>query len=132
MMRLLVVLLALANLAFLALSQRWLEPWLVLSVEQREPQRVGLQIEPQALRLLSAQAAAAVQPARSALSCLQAGPYDAAAADAAEARLAADPLAAGRWARIAAEPAGFWLRVPDADATLHERLSAQGFAPCLP
>lgn len=128
-MRLLVLLLVLANLAFLALSQRWFEPWLVLSTEQREPRRLALQIDPQALRLVAPQS---IQPAPSALSCLQSGPLDAAAADAAEDRLSAEPLVAGRWARIAAEPAGFWLRVPDADAALHQRLSTLGFVPCTP
>lgn len=53
-MRALVALLLLANLLFLAVAQGWLAPALTLSTaNEREPQRLQAQINPQSVRLLS-------------------------------------------------------------------------------
>ena len=65
MLRILVALLLLANLAFFVLSQGWLEPLLSLSAHNdREPQRLAAQVNPQQLRVLGvdAQASAASAP----------------------------------------------------------------------
>ena len=52
MLRIMVVLLLLANLVFFVLSHDGLGPWLGLSAHnEREPQRLAAQINPQQLRL---------------------------------------------------------------------------------
>jgi hypothetical protein len=135
-MRALVALLLLANLAFLALAQGWLQPWVGLSTQrQREPQRMAAQIDPGAVRVLPA--SALIPPV--AASCLQAGPFDASRIDAAEAALSALP--AGSWQRVPADGAagrgapGYWLRVEQADAALQGQLlglalPGAAFQPC--
>lgn len=56
MLRILVALLLVANLAFFVLSRDWFEPLLSLSVHNaREPQRLAAQVNPQQLRVLSAE-----------------------------------------------------------------------------
>lgn len=66
-MRVLVVLLALANLAFFALAQGWLLPYAGLSRDhEREPQRLAEQINAGAVRVVPAQAAAAAAAASAA------------------------------------------------------------------
>ena len=120
-MRALVALLLLANLAFLALSQGWLQPWVGLSTQhEREPQRLAAQIDPTAVRVLPAAAASAV----AAIRCLQAGPFDATQIEAAESALAALPT--GSWRRVPTEDSGTgpaWvLRLESADATLQQQL----------
>jgi len=64
-LRILVLLLLVANLAFFALSRGWLEPLLSLSAHnEREPQRLAAQVNPQQLRVLGAdaEASAASEP----------------------------------------------------------------------
>ncbi len=122
MLRLTVLLLLLANAAYLAWSQGLLAPWGIAPVQQSEPQRIRQQIEPQALRILdSAEAgrleAALAVPAR-APECLQAGLFD-------ESQLASlkqllEPWPAGSWAlEPAVEPAR-WIvymgKYPDAES----------------
>jgi hypothetical protein len=73
-MRALVLLLVLANLAFFALAQGWLQPVVGLARHnEREPQRLGAQLNPDAVRIVTAtdrtQAAAAPAPAASAADC---------------------------------------------------------------
>lgn len=59
MLRILVALLLVANLAFFVLSRGWLEPLLSLSGrDEHEPQRLAAQVNPQQLRVLGAEAAA--------------------------------------------------------------------------
>ena len=135
-MRALVALLLLANLAFLALSQGWLQPWVGLSTQrQREPQRLAAQIDPDAVRVLPA---SALLPPASA-TCLQAGPFEASRIDAAEAALSALP--AGSWQRVPLDGAAgrwapsYWLRVERADAALQQQLLGlslpeAAFQPC--
>jgi hypothetical protein len=80
MLRLLVLILILANGAYYAWSQRLLVSWGVGPAQQAEPQRVAQQIKPEALRVLTpdedrrgavASAASAKPP-----ECLQAGNFD--------------------------------------------------------
>lgn len=52
MLRLLVLVLALANAAFFAWGQGWLQPWGTGPVQQAEPHRLGQQIQPGAIRVL--------------------------------------------------------------------------------
>jgi hypothetical protein len=64
-LRILVALLLVANLAFFGLSRGWLQPVLSLSSpDEREPRRLAAQVNPQQLRVLSteAQASAASAP----------------------------------------------------------------------
>lgn len=57
MLRLLVLLLVLANAGYFAWSQGLLTEYGYAPVEQTEPQRLNQQIRPEALRLLSPEAA---------------------------------------------------------------------------
>lgn len=58
-MRTLVLLLVLANLAFFALAQGWLQPVVGLARQhEREPQRLGAQLNADALRIVAAPAGA--------------------------------------------------------------------------
>lgn len=79
MLRLTVLLLLLANAAYLAWSQSLLAPWGVAPAQQSEPQRLQQQINPRALRILDrdeatrVEAASAVPASRAPPECLQAG-----------------------------------------------------------
>lgn len=123
-MRALVALLLLANLLFLALAQGWLQPLAGLWPQhEREPQRLAAQLQPASVRVV--EAAPSPEPATA---CLQAGPFDAAEAGAAEAVLAQAHLPAGSWQRVpldgSAGTTRFWLRVEPADAALQAQLQA--------
>ena len=64
MLRILVALLLVANLAFLALSRGWLEPVLSLSSpNEREPRRLAAQVNPEQLRVLGTEAEASAASA---------------------------------------------------------------------
>lgn len=139
MLRVLVLVLLLANALFFAWSRGWLGP--PPRHGEREPERLAAQVRPESLRLLPpASATAAVNAARAAsLSCLEAGPFTDTDLGVAEATLLNARLPAGSWSR--AEPApgatGSLLRVARADADLAERLRALpsdalsgGFRPC--
>jgi hypothetical protein len=99
MLRLIVLLLLLANGGFYAWSQGLLLPWGVGPTQQSEPQRLNQQLHPEAVRLLrpeelrrlDAALAQAPQPPE----CLQAGPLD-------EPLVTALRPLLGRW------PAGAW------------------------
>ncbi|MBC7469992.1 MAG: SPOR domain-containing protein, partial [Ramlibacter sp.] len=98
MLRLIVLLLLLANGAYFAWAQGLLAAWGVAPAQQSEPQRLAQQIRPEAVRILSADevrpveaAAAAPKPA----DCLQAGPFE-------------DAQAAPLRSSLAALPAGSW------------------------
>lgn len=98
MLRLIVLLLLLANGAYFAWAQGLLAAWGVAPAQQSEPQRLAQQIRPEAVRILSADevrpveaAAAAPKPAE----CLQAGPFE-------------DAQAAPLRSSLAALPAGSW------------------------
>jgi hypothetical protein len=104
MLRLLVVLLVLANVGLLAWTQGWLG---TPGQAEREPQRLAQQVRPEAVHLLPAEA-----PPPPVTRCLEAGPFDATEITAAEAAIAASPSAsavAGRWERLTTEKPGVWI-----------------------
>ena len=108
MLRLLVLLLLLANGGYYAWSRGHLLPWGLGPAQQAEPQRMGQQLRPEALRILPGEelrrVEAAVAAAPRAAECLQSGLLD-------EPRLAAlrpvlDAFPPGSWAfEPASEPA---------------------------
>ena len=79
MLRLIVLLLLLANGAYFAWAQGLLAAWGVAPVQQSEPQRLAQQIRPEALKILPADEARRVEVAAAApkpAECLQAGPFE--------------------------------------------------------
>jgi hypothetical protein len=144
MLRVIVLLLVLANLAWWAAGQGWLPagwlPW-ATTASQREPQRLAALQRPETIRILPpaadrpgaprslAPAPEAAPAATETAWCLEAGPFTAAQWPAAEAAIESVGLTATAWRRVAAEPAvapagGDWLRVPAADGFMRERLLA--------
>ena len=102
MLRLIVLLLLLANGAYFAWAQGLLAAWGVAPAQQSEPQRLAQQIRPEALRILSADEARRVEVATSApksAECLQAGPFE-------------DAQVAPLRASLGALPAGSWILEP--------------------
>ncbi|MFT3819642.1 MAG: hypothetical protein QM750_18755 [Rubrivivax sp.] len=98
MLRLLVLLLVLANGLFFAWAQGWLAPWIPPRSDAREPERAAQQLKPELITVLTpkaaseaaATAASAAVPHESAeapLLCLEAGPFTDAGVQAAEALL---------------------------------------------
>ena len=137
MLRVLVLVLLLANALFFGWTQGWFAPgWPPPRHGEREPERLAAQVQPERIAVLPPVAAsAAVQAARAAAEvCLEAGPFAAAAAASAEAALAAAGLPPGGWERLPEAPPSdrVWLRVPRADSELQARLRAleTGFGPC--
>lgn len=118
MLRALVALLVVANLAFFA----WARGWFGVAPHhaQREPERLLAQVRPEALNVLPPKAAtAAVQAARAAAqSCLEAGPFNDNDVISAEALLVASQLSEGTWLRVDGSPPAVWLvfagRYPEA------------------
>lgn len=103
------LLLLAANLAFLVWSQGWLEGltgW--RAHPDREPERAARQFQPHLLRVVPASAAAASAAVGAGPTCLEAGPYAAAEAQAAEALLQA-ALPEGSWSRRTIEQPGVWI-----------------------
>ena len=117
MLRAVVAVLLLANLAFWAWSEGLLEPVGLVPTHERDPQRLNLQINPDAVQVLAPAAASAAlraaeaaarapaAVARPVVQCLDAGPFSASAIDAAERAMAAASLPAGSWARTRHEAA---------------------------
>jgi hypothetical protein len=110
MLRLLVLLLLLANGAYFAWAQGLLLPWGAGPAQQSEPQRLAQQIRPEALRLIKAEevrrieSAAAAPAAVKPTECLQAGLLDDATASSVRNVLGAWP--GGSWTlEPASEPA---------------------------
>ncbi|MGE0498237.1 MAG: SPOR domain-containing protein [Ramlibacter sp.] len=109
MLRLVTLLLLLANGLYFAWAQGLLQSWGAAPVQQSEPQRLGQQIRPEAVRLLGADEARRVETAAPGAvrppECLQAGLFD--EAQAAAVRQALEPaLPAGSWSlESAVEPA---------------------------
>ena len=110
MLRALFVFLLLANLGFYAWTQGWLENVIGLRAHpEREPERLARQVRPEAIRVLTPQAvAAAASAAESRLLCLEAGPFGATEAAAAEAALAS-VLPTGTWARVSNDKPPVWI-----------------------
>ena len=104
MLRALVLALLLANVAFYAWTQGWLDTVVgVRATGDREPERLARQVRPEIVRIVPASAASATsEPLPGALACLEAGPF----ADA--------ELATAKAAARAALPAAGWTTVPSA------------------
>lgn len=120
MLRWIVVLLVLANLAFWSWREGWLAgPFGLGPAVQREPQRLAQQVQPESVRVLpptdasvalsqaaaAAAAAAAAQaapPPSATLVCLEAGPYAAGTLEAVE-QVLAGVLPARGWVRASRE-----------------------------
>lgn len=98
MLRLIVLLLLLANGAYFAWAQGLLAAWGVGPAQQSEPHRLAQQIRPGALKILSSDEARRVDVASTAprpAECLQAGPFE--DAQVASLRASLGPLPAGSW-----------------------------------
>jgi hypothetical protein len=110
MLRTLVALLLFANLAFYAWTQGWLDSVIGVPAHgDREPERLTRQVRPETVRVLTPQAvAAAASQAESRRVCLEAGPFDLPAVDAAEAAVATT-LPSGIWTKVASQRPGPWI-----------------------
>jgi hypothetical protein len=108
MLRVLVLLVLLANGLFFAWARGWLGEG--PRHAEREPQRLQAQVRPEAVSVLPpTTASAAVQAARAAARlCLEAGPFDASDLSAAEATLLAAQLPAEAWQRQEQPLQGRW------------------------
>lgn len=158
MLRLLVLLLLLANAGYYTWRQGLLQPWGLAPASQSEPERLQQQLHPEALHLLPSgsppptapavpvQAEAPAEPATPAspvtahvpspppepTQCLQAGSFD--ERQAAALRQAAASLPAGSWQLEASTQSGRWMvymgRFPDTDVVDKKRgeLRALGIA----
>lgn len=116
MLRLLVLILLLANAAFFGWKQGLLQPWGMGPVQQAEPHRLGQQIRPEAVRVLrpgegassSSDTAISGGPGAARVAeCLASGPLDEARATAVRQVLAGWP--AGGWSLEPASQAGRWI-----------------------
>ena len=119
MLRLLVLLLVLANAAYFAWTQGLLKDYGYAPTAQAEPQRLGQQIRPEAMRLLTASearpfdstspvAAAPSAPASPVTECLQAGLFTEPQASLVRARLEKS-LPAGSWSLENSVEPGRWI-----------------------
>lgn len=132
MLRVVVLLLLLANLLFFAFTHGWLEGVAGLRPHpEREPERLARQVNADKVVVLppaAASAATAARPAETASSaplrsaCLEAGPFATGASVSAVAALQAlqPPLPAGSWVDVAVERPGRWMvymgRYPNREA----------------
>lgn len=106
MLRLLVLLLVLANAAYFAWARNLLAPIGLMPVQQSEPQRVAQQVRPEAVRVIPTDEARRIEsaPAPKPPECLQAGLFTDAEADALKSALEGWP--SGSWSiEPATEPA---------------------------
>jgi hypothetical protein len=128
MLRLLVLLLLLANAAYYAWSQNLLAPIGLVPTQQSEPQRIAQQIRPQAIRILPGDEAKRIEIAAAATKvadCLQAGLFTDAQADSLKEALASWPE--GSWSIEPGIEPPRWIvymgKLADADAV--ERKKAE-------
>ena len=122
MLRAIVVALLVANLAFFAWTQGWLDGLVgVRARGDREPERLAAQVRPETVTVLKAGGKGSV--AASAAACLEAGPFLPADVGAAEAALRGAGIASG-WADARTEKTGTWLlymgSYPDREALLRK------------
>lgn len=117
MLRALIVTLLLANLAFFAWTQGWLDAVVgVRSIGDREPERLLREVRPELIRILPADAASGVagatnvagDTAPNAIACFEAGPFGDAEIAAAQAT-AQTALPAGSWVTVKTDQPGTWL-----------------------
>jgi hypothetical protein len=114
----LVLALVLANAGYFAWTQGWLDTFTGRRADhQREPERLARQLRPETVQILSPASALppiatpATAPAASAPlagACLEAGPFNAAEAEAAASAVQV-ALPAGRWADVKTDKPGTWL-----------------------
>lgn len=113
MLRLLVLMLVLANGLFFAWSHGLLRAYGFAPVPPNEPQRLSQQIKPEAILLLSTgelkRVEAQVQADLAPKECLQAGPFDDTQTGALRAALEAASLPAGSWQLEASKEAAHWI-----------------------
>jgi hypothetical protein len=112
MLRWLVVLLLAANLGFYAWTRGWLDPVAGPAAQgEREPERVGRQLHPEAVQLLSPRAASIAEAAASAgaVACLEAGPFADPELAAAEDALRQAGIADSLWQSASVDRPGVWL-----------------------
>ena len=121
MLRALVIALLLANLAFYAWTQGWLDSVIgIRANSDREPERLARQVRPEIVRILPAAgsastaaaggAAAATTPAAApgGLACLEAGPFSDSEITAAQAQAHAT-LPSGSWAAAKTDRPAAWI-----------------------
>jgi len=128
MLRLVLLVLLLANGAFFAWSQGLLRPWGLAPAEQREPHRLTTQIQPEAVRVLPAEESRRLEAAQAGnrpAECLQAGPLDEALVEPVRRVLAGWPQAA--WSLEAVDQPPRWVvymgKYPNAESV--ERKKAE-------
>ncbi|MDB5874125.1 MAG: hypothetical protein JWQ07_3567 [Ramlibacter sp.] len=109
MLRLIVLLLLLANAAYFAWSQNLLAAWGVAPAQQSEPQRLEQQIRPQAVRVIAGDEARRIeaQAAAKAPECLQAGPIE--DSETAGLKQALEPWPVGSWSLEASVEPARWI-----------------------
>lgn len=110
MLRFVVGLLLLANVAFYVWSQGWADGLVGIKASgDREPERLARQVRPESVRILTPQAvAAAASAAESSLVCLEAGPFDEETIATAESMLRS-ALPAGSWVRTMRQTPARWI-----------------------
>lgn len=108
MLRTLAAAVLLANVLFFGWVQGWFGP--PPRAAEREPARLAAQLRPETVTILPAKAAAAALRSAqvAATQCLEAGPFIESEIAAAEAALAAAPLAPGSWTRESVWPPAVW------------------------
>lgn len=123
MLRLLVLLLILANGAYFAWSQGLLAAWGYAPVQQSEPQRLTQQVRPQSIRVLSADELRRLEAGGRGLECLVAGPVEEAQLPALKQALTTWPAQA--WSLEAGAEAGRWIiymgRYPSPDFVVKKK-----------
>jgi hypothetical protein len=109
-LRALIALLLLANLAFFAWTRGWLDDIVgVRSTGDREPERMLRQVHPELIRILPPDAAStSARAGEVATRCLEAGPFGDAEIVAAQAAAHA-ALPAGSWVTVKTEQPGSWI-----------------------
>ena len=120
------LLLVLANLGFFIWSRGWLDALVgARATGDREPERMARQFQPQLLHVLpgAVGAAAMAGSAAAVATCLEAGPFTAAEAEAALAQWRQRGVAAARIVP-AVNTGNAMLRIEEADAALETRLTA--------
>ncbi|MBA2962892.1 MULTISPECIES: SPOR domain-containing protein [Ramlibacter] len=107
MLRLVALLLVLANGVYYAWSQGLLLPWGWAPAQQEEPYRLAQQIRPEAVRVLPADEARRLEAGPRPPECLQAGPFEDKAVEPLRQLLAGWP--AGSWSLAPVTEPGRWI-----------------------
>lgn len=125
MLRLLVLLLLLANAAYFAWAQGLLGPVGLAPVQQSEPQRLAQQFRPEAIRILPGEEARRIETAARGPECLQAGLFT--ESEAASLKQSLEGWPAGSWSIEPATESAHWIVYmgPYPDAASLERKKAE-------